>query len=64
MKRKLEEMGTISSVHVEREQYPSSTSGGWGGVAVENNAEGGYVWKARLGYLDRKLSIVGWRLPI
>lgn len=49
MKRKLEEMGTISSVHVVLEQYPSSTSGGWGGVAVENNEEGGFVWKVRFG---------------
>lgn len=48
MKRKLEEMTTISSVHVDLEPYPSSSSGGWGGIAVHDGTEGGYVWKVIL----------------
>lgn len=46
--RKLEEMSTIARVHVALEQYPSSDSGGWGGTAVNDGTEGGYVWKVRL----------------
>lgn len=47
MKRKLEEMTTISAVHVDLEPYPSSSSGGWGGIAVDDDTEGGFVWKVR-----------------
>lgn len=49
MKRKLEEMTTISGVHVDLEPYPSNSSGGWGGKAVDDGTEGGYVWKVRNG---------------
>lgn len=45
MRRKLEEMTTISGVYVDLEEYPSSESGGWGGAAVEDGTSGGYVWK-------------------
>lgn len=47
MRRKLEEMITISGVHVDLEEYPSSESGGWGGAVVEDGTNGGYVWKVR-----------------
>lgn len=47
MQRKLEEMSTISDVYVDREEYPSAESGGWGGVAVDDETVGGYVWKIR-----------------
>lgn len=51
MRRKLEEMSTISRVHVDLESYPSSTSGGWGGTAVDDGTEGGYVWKVSIALL-------------
>ncbi|CAM9932498.1 unnamed protein product, partial [Ectocarpus sp. 13 AM-2016] len=47
MRRKLEEMSTISDVYIDLEKYPSSDSGGWGGTAVEDGTAGGYVWKLR-----------------
>lgn len=47
MRRKLEEMSTISDVYVEREEYPASDAGGWGGTAVVDGTPGGYVWKVR-----------------
>ena len=47
MRRKLEEMSTISDVFVEREEYPAADGGGWGGVAVDDGTPGGYVWKVR-----------------
>lgn len=47
MRRKLEEMSTISGVYVDLEEYPSSESGGWGGAAVEDGTSGGYVWKVK-----------------
>ncbi|CAM9544469.1 unnamed protein product, partial [Hapterophycus canaliculatus] len=47
MRRKLQEMSTISDVYVDLEEYPSSESGGWGGAAVEDGTGGGYVWKVR-----------------
>lgn len=48
MRRKLEEMTTISSVHVDLDPYPSNSSGGWGGVAVDDGTPGGYTWKVTL----------------
>lgn len=45
MRRKLEEMTTISSVHVDLDSYPSNSTGGWGGVAVDDGTPGGYTWK-------------------
>lgn len=45
MMRKLEEMSTITDVHVTLKEYPSAESGGWGGTAVDDGTEGGYVWK-------------------
>lgn len=47
MRRKLEEMSTISDVYVELEEYPSADEGGWGGTAVDDDTPGGYVWKVR-----------------
>lgn len=47
MRRKLQEMSTISDVYVDLEEYPSSGSGGWGGTAVDDGTAGGYVWKVR-----------------
>lgn len=47
MRRKLEEMSTISDVFVEREEYPAADGGGWGGIAVDDGTPGGYVWKVR-----------------
>lgn len=47
MKRKLEEMSTVATVHVELEPYPSTSGGGWGGIAVDDDTDGGYVWKVR-----------------
>ena len=50
MKAKLEEMSTIGAVHVTREEYPSSVSGGggwgWAPVAVDGTP-GGYKWTVR-----------------
>lgn len=48
MKRKLEEMSSISRVHVDLEPYPSSSSGGWGAAAVDDGTKGGYAWKVRV----------------
>lgn len=42
--RKLEEMLTIGDVHVERNQYPSSSSGGWGDVSTDTTF-GGLEWR-------------------
>lgn len=47
MRRKLEEMSTISDVYVDLEEYPSADGGGWGGAAVDDGTPGGYVWKVR-----------------
>lgn len=47
MRRKLEEMSTISDVYVDLEEYPSTDKGGWGGTAVDDGTPGGYVWKVR-----------------
>lgn len=47
MRRKLEEMSTISDVYVDLEEYPSAGEGGWGGAAVDDGTLGGYVWKVR-----------------
>mmetsp|Transcript_19232 Transcript_19232/g.32040 ORF Transcript_19232/g.32040 Transcript_19232/m.32040 type:complete len:7480 (+) Transcript_19232:1-22440(+) len=46
MERKLNEMSVSMDVHVSRSVYPSATSGGWGAVAVNPDAQlGGYIWK-------------------
>ena len=44
MEKKLEEMLTIGTVHVERHEYPSSSSGGWGDRATDTTF-GGLEWR-------------------
>jgi len=45
MKRKLEEMFTVGSVFVERYEYPSQYSGGWGDMLIDDDSVGGYEWR-------------------
>jgi hypothetical protein len=47
MELKLDEMETVADVSVSREEYPSSTTGGWGAQQVADGTVGGYVWKVR-----------------
>jgi hypothetical protein len=44
---KLDEMTTIADVNVNREMYPSSSTGGWGEQFVADGTRGGYIWKVR-----------------
>ena len=47
LERKLNELTTIGLVHVDKYQFPNSTTGGWGAVAVDGDTKGGYEWKIR-----------------
>jgi hypothetical protein len=40
-------MTTIADVNVNREMYPSSSTGGWGEQFVADGTRGGYIWKVR-----------------
>ena len=40
----MSELTTIGEVHVERYNYPTTTSGGWAGNAVAPGTLGGYEW--------------------
>ena len=44
LKRKLSELTTIGEVHIERYNYPTTTTGGWSGNAVTAGTLGGYEW--------------------
>ena len=48
MMMKLEEMSTVGDLHIERTEYPSSLSGGWGSEPVlVDGTPGGYRWNIR-----------------
>jgi hypothetical protein len=44
---KLQEMATISKVHVVKSKYPSDTTGGWGDNPAAVGVRGGYRWNVR-----------------
>lgn len=58
---KLNEMDTVGYVYVERYYYPSSTSGGWGGVQVSDGTYGGYEW--RIYFLRNPGAYNGYTFP-
>ena len=45
VRTKLEQLTTIGKVWVTRYEYPTSSSGGWGAVAVPDGTRGGYAWQ-------------------
>ena len=45
VRTKLEQLTTIGKVWVTRYEYPTSSSGGWGAVAVPDGTRGGYGWQ-------------------
>jgi len=61
LRRKLEEMFTIGKVYVERSNYPSSTTGGWGANPVADGTFGGYEW--RFYFVRNTGNYNGWTFP-
>lgn len=43
--KKLEEMASVGVVFVQRSEYPSPISGGWGENLVDDGTLGGYQWR-------------------
>ena len=54
-------MSTIHDVSVVRHEYPSNVTGGWGEVAVEDGAVGGFMWQVR--FLDNPGTYDGSTFP-
>jgi len=61
LERRLNELTTIGAVHVDMYQYPNTTTGGWGGVAVADGTEGGYEWRIR--FLQNPGNFNGFTFP-